>query len=92
MFLTGTAGGSLDANNGMKFRTKDVDNDVAESKSCAQQNHGAWWFRSCTYSHLNGEYLGGIHHQHFKGVLWFHFKRQDYSYKVAKMKVGGDQN
>ena len=89
--LTGTAGNSLGRHNGMKFSTKDVDNDD-DNDNCAQKFHGAWWFRSCFRSHLNGEYLRGQHNQEGKGIIWHHFKGDYYSYKVAEMKVARDQN
>ena len=87
----GKAGDSLSHHNGMKFSTQDVDND-RKSFNCAELRHGAWWFDSCDYSHLNGDYLEGFHDQPFKGVYWHDFKGQNYSYKVAEMKVGRDQN
>jgi ficolin len=41
--------------NGMKFSTKDVDND-AHSSQCSQDYKGAWWYDSCYHSNLNGGY------------------------------------
>ncbi|XP_061176978.1 ficolin-1-like [Saccostrea echinata] len=51
----GTAGDGLDYHNGMKFSTKDQDNDIGR-RHCAESYHGAWWYRSCLVSNLNGEY------------------------------------
>ncbi|XP_061176974.1 fibrinogen-like protein A [Saccostrea echinata] len=51
----GTAGDSLDPHNGMRFSTKDQDNDIVRY-SCANSHHGAWWYFACTNSNLNGEY------------------------------------
>ena len=76
----------------MKFSTQDVDNDLWSRVNCAQDYHGAWWFRACSHSHLNGEYLRGRHNQWGKGIYWFHFKGSDYSYKVAEMKVAPHKN
>ena len=76
----------------MKFTTQDVDNDGWSGGNCAQDDHGAWWFLSCSASHLNGEYLRGRHNQYFKGILWYHFKGVYYSYKVAEMKVAPQKN
>ncbi|CAG2222729.1 FCN [Mytilus edulis] len=53
----GTAGDYLGANNGMKFSTKDQDNDTWGS-NCAV-NNGAWWYYYCSTSELNAsDYLG----------------------------------
>jgi hypothetical protein len=91
LFLTGTAGNSLNTHNGMKFSTQDVDNDIS-TENCAVEKNGAWWFRRCSRSHLNGEYLGG-HHEHLrKGVFWVSYKGTNYSYEIAEMKVGPNRN
>ena len=42
---SGTAGDSMADHNGMKFSTRDRDNDCHSSGShCAQIYKGAWWF------------------------------------------------
>ena len=66
-YFTGTAGDSLSLHDGMKFSTKEVDNDIYR-ENCAQDWRGAWWFRECFHSHLNGEYSGGPHNQEAKGI------------------------
>ena len=76
----------------MKFSTWDVRNDVHPTFSCAEKYHGAWWFKRCFDAHLNGEYLGGQHNQQAHGIVWDAFKGLKYSYKVAEMKVGRDEN
>ncbi|XP_063402248.1 fibrinogen-like protein 1 [Mytilus trossulus] len=48
---SGTAGDAMKRNNGMKFSTKDRDNDTHRS-SCASV-YGAWWYWSCSFSELN---------------------------------------
>ena len=92
VYFTGTAGDSLWKNNGKKFTTHDVDNDLSSEVNCAQDEHGAWWFKSCSCAHLNGEYLRGRHNQGGKGILWYHFKGRIYSYEVAEMKVAPHKN
>ena len=46
--------------NGMKFTTKDKDNDQWSSNNCAIKgqggNAGGWWYRSCSYANLNHKY------------------------------------
>lgn len=41
--------------NGEKFSTRDQDNDNWD-KHCAQSYLGAWWYKSCHYANLNGQY------------------------------------
>ena len=91
LLFTGTAGDSLDTHKGSKFSTQDVDNDFS-TRNCAVVHHGAWWFKDCARSHLNGEYLGGHHKQSRDGVFWTSYKGKDYSYKIAEMKMGHDHN
>ncbi|XP_076071153.1 uncharacterized protein LOC143042628 isoform X2 [Mytilus galloprovincialis] len=57
----GTAGNCLDSNllggksNGMKFSTKDQDNDKSSS-NCATDSEGGWWYNDCQLCDLNGDY------------------------------------
>uniref|UniRef100_A0A0A1WX60 Fibrinogen C domain-containing protein 1 n=1 Tax=Zeugodacus cucurbitae TaxID=28588 RepID=A0A0A1WX60_ZEUCU len=52
---TGTAGDSMIFHVGMKFTTRDSDNDNAPQGNCAIDYKGAWWFDRCFTSHLNGK-------------------------------------
>ena len=54
--------------NGMKFTTQDEYNDLS-SANYAQYRNGARWFRICSDSHLNGEYLGGSHGKYIVKVV-----------------------
>ena len=71
----------------MQFSTRDSDNDIKPNASCAQQFKGAWWYRSCHHSNLNGLYLNGIHFSMADGVNWIPFKGYYYSLKRTEMKV-----
>ena len=84
----GTAGDSLTTIHGgvpyhnlMKFTTKDNDNDLT-SGNCAVLYTGAWWYRTCHYSNLNGRYGDDTRG---KGVNWM--KWTELSLPFAEMKV-----
>ncbi|XP_048740719.2 ficolin-2-like [Ostrea edulis] len=55
---SGTAGDSLKYHNGMEFSTRDQDNDPWDTVNCAVGRQGAWWYKKCDKSNLNGEYIG----------------------------------
>ena len=86
IFSLGTAGDSLSSHRGMAFTTKDRDNDRYHS-NCATIYKGAWWFKSCHYSDLNGLYLHGQHSNAWQGVNWGLWKGSTYSAKRAEMKI-----
>ena len=69
----------------MKFSTKDQDNDE-RSGSCAMRRKGAWWYRSCDQSSLNGYYYKASS-SYGAGVRWWHWKRSYYSLKFIEMKL-----
>ena len=83
---SGTAGDSFAYHNGGKFSTKDRDRDF-KSGSCAAQYQGAWWYKSCHQSNLNGRYLFGPHGATATGVNWYHFKGHNHSLKRTEMKI-----
>ncbi|XP_059140064.1 fibrinogen-like protein A [Physella acuta] len=62
---SGTAGDGLVYHNLMKFSTYDQDNDVF-SVNCASVFNGAWWYKSCYNSNLNGEWGSTS----YTGVFW----------------------
>ncbi|MDN8078811.1 fibrinogen-related protein [Burkholderia multivorans] len=63
----GTAGDSMAYHNGFQFTTYDVD---PLGHGCAQSFKGAWWYRSCHVSNLNGAYLNGPHTSYADGMEW----------------------
>ena len=83
---SGTAGDSLAYHNNMAFSTKDRDNDRWSGTNCAVRFTGAWWYDDCTYSNLNGKYLGNVK-GNWKGVDWWYFKRHRLSLKFTEMKL-----
>ncbi|XP_074612990.1 microfibril-associated glycoprotein 4-like [Acropora palmata] len=83
---SGTAGDSLSHHRGAPFSTKDSDND-SWSSSCAVSYKGAWWYKHCHYSNLNGIYHHGKHSSYANGVNWYHWKGYYYSAKKAEMKI-----
>ncbi|XP_023242874.1 uncharacterized protein LOC111640998 [Centruroides sculpturatus] len=84
--FTGDAGDSFGGMNGMKFTTKDRDNDVAE-KNCAQSYKGGWWYIKCHKSNLNGLYLNGYHNTFADGIEWHSWKGYNYSLPEVNMKI-----
>ena len=53
----GTIGDSMTANNGMKFTTKDRDNDNDATGNMADFTRGPWWHTSDFQSNLNSFYM-----------------------------------
>ncbi|KAM3911203.1 ficolin-2-like [Leptodactylus fuscus] len=85
-FTDGNMGDSLSYQNGMKFSTRDQDND-ADTRSCADMYKGAWWYNGCHKSNLNGLYFPGKHDSFANGINWESGKGYNYSYKRSEMKI-----
>ncbi|XP_051893156.1 fibrinogen C domain-containing protein 1 [Pristis pectinata] len=83
---TGTAGDSLLKHSGMRFTTKDRDNDLSMN-NCAMFYHGAWWYHNCHTSNLNGRYLKGHHTSYANGIEWSSWTGWQYSLKFVEMKI-----
>ena len=71
---SGTAGDAIAASgssfknvNGMKFSTKDQDNDNYSGGHCAAVWKGGWWFNRCHRTFLNGLYQKG---SDYDRILW----------------------
>ena len=59
-YITGTAGDSLAPHNGMKFTTKDQDNDRRSDMNCATtwNERGGWWYNRCYDAALSMTWYG----------------------------------
>uniref|UniRef100_F7BD99 Fibrinogen C-terminal domain-containing protein n=1 Tax=Ciona intestinalis TaxID=7719 RepID=F7BD99_CIOIN len=81
---SGNAGDSLRLHNGSRFTTFDRDHDEW-SGNCAVDYHGAWWYRGCYHSNLNGEYLN-CQTDSYRAASWHQFRGHRYSLKFIEMK------
>ena len=81
----GNAGDSFSYHNGMKFSTKDSDNDEDRISNCAKTYNGAWWYNECYHSNLNGRYLNQ-NKVNYSAVVWVSFKAYR-SLKKTEIKV-----
>ena len=81
---SGTATDCLAYHNGMKFSTKDRDNDKS-GNNCATFFTGAWWYQSCYHSNLNGQYLKSK--SDARSVTWNCSPKGTISHKLTEMKV-----
>ena len=69
----------------MKFTTYDRDNDK-DSGNCASQYKGAWWYKHCHHSNLNGRYLKAGE-KSSQGMSWYLWKKDYRSMKKTEMKI-----
>ncbi|BFZ04530.1 hypothetical protein BsWGS_07569 [Bradybaena similaris] len=78
----GTAGDSFTHHSGNMFSTHDNDNDVG-LMNCALTFHGAWWYKSCYQSNLNGHWGSDSD----AGVNWNALTDSERSLSFIEMKV-----
>ena len=82
---SGTAGDSLNYHNGMKFTTKDKDQDLRSGENCAQIKKGAWWHYTCLHSSLNSLYpTSGVNNNDY--MTWYHFDESGGGIIFSEMK------
>ena len=85
--VNSTAGDALEKHNGMPFTTLDNDNDINRAVNCAIKFYGAWWFKKCMDSHLNGKYFQNVPTVYKEGITWAQWLGKDVSLKQCNMKI-----
>ena len=69
--------------NGMKFTTKDKDQDRNLEKNCATTFGGGWWYEFCHRVKLTGQH----NETRAKGIHWLSITTYNVSFKRASMKL-----
>ncbi|XP_025100075.1 fibrinogen gamma chain-like [Pomacea canaliculata] len=82
---SGDAGDSLKVHNNQGFTTHDQDNDNYTTANCAVYYHGAWWYRNCHDSNLNGRYKhdGAVG---YDGIAWYYANNDNRGFIFSEMK------
>ncbi|XP_069560879.1 angiopoietin-related protein 3 [Brachyistius frenatus] len=78
---------------GMRFSTKDRNNDNHRNSNCARNYTGGWWLNSCGETNLNGRYLwlrAKGRSVRRKGIHWRPGTGSSYSLKMTKISVQRD--
>ena len=88
---SGDAGDSLSYHDNMEFSTYDRNNDENDG-ICATYSYGAWWYKGCFQSNLNGRYYNDGPYTTKTGwgdgVVWRHIQGTNYySLKSVVMKI-----
>ncbi|XP_048767096.2 ryncolin-1-like [Ostrea edulis] len=81
----GNAGDSLRYHNGMKFSTKDQDNDTSK-EHCATDYKGAWWYERCYGANLNGWYVNSAVVSS-KYLNWYKWGKRYEALKTPSMMI-----
>ncbi|CAF4367789.1 unnamed protein product, partial [Adineta steineri] len=80
------AGDSFSHARGMRFTTRDQDNDVSSTKQCAENFFSGWWHKDCTVVNLNGLYIRG-NDTSATGIFWSGWLGGNYSLKSCSIKI-----
>jgi len=83
----GTAGDSLSYHSGQRFSTYDADHDSSSGYNCAELYTGAWWYKSCYDSNLNGKYEHPGLTEDSNGIEWEGWYDEHYSMRSSYMWV-----
>ncbi|KAI5633138.1 fibrinogen C domain-containing protein 1-like isoform X1 [Phthorimaea operculella] len=83
----GTAGDSLSYHAGQKFSTLDADNDEWKDGACAVEHGGAWWYKECDKSNLNGKYSTTPDEHRGQSMYWISFKGPNFPLMKTKMMI-----
>jgi len=84
-FYQGSCVDSLNYNRGAAFSTKDKDSDTYGAGNCAVVHQGAWWYKSCTQTNLNGLYSPTGHD--ITGIYWYKLLSNIVRLKSVEMKL-----
>ena len=79
---------SLKYHNQSRFTTRDRDQDDYPFVNCAVLRQGAWWYRGCATSNLNGNY--SARGDSLEGVYWYEYPFS-WTMKTTTMMVTCDQ-
>ena len=69
--------------NGMKFTTRDRDNDMWNRNCASDHNRGGWWYNTCTHINLNGNYEGNVNPT-LRGILVRYIDTTSYVHSSSK--------
>ena len=72
--------------NGMKFTSRDRDNDNYSSTNCAKI-HGGWWYNTCFRAALNGPYRKTDNFPAWRGVIWYTWLGHSKSLREVVLKI-----
>ena len=72
--------------NGMKFSTRDRDNDLSSTYNCASRYNG-WWLNGCTHASINGPYRENDDFPNWEGIIWDTWMGSAKSVREVVMKI-----